>query len=238
VGKGSPNSTPLGALAPLHPPERVIVAITGASGSVYGVRLLSLLREIGRFEVHLVVSKAGVATMRHELGHGAEVPSGQADVTHGVAAIGSSIASGSFPVRAMFVAPCSMKTLSAIATCHSTDLIGRAADVTLKEGRPLLLLVRETPLHLGHLRLMTSAAEMGAVIMPPVPAFYAHPRSVEDIVEYTVRRMVERAGLVSSAVSPWLGLGHELQPEAPAHVRAGQEAGQDAVVRGREASRS
>lgn len=186
--------------------ERIVVGITGASGSIYGIRLLETLRADGRFEVHLVISKAGAATLRHEVGMGTREASRLADHTHPIGAIGASIASGSFPVKAMFIAPCSIKTLSAVALSNSSDLIGRAADVTLKEGRPLLLLVRETPLHLGHLRLMTKAAEIGAVIVPPVPAFYNHPATVDDIVDHTVRRLVARAGIISDAVTPWAGL--------------------------------
>jgi 4-hydroxy-3-polyprenylbenzoate decarboxylase len=199
------------------PAERVVVAITGASGAVYGVRLLALLRELPSVETHLVVSKAGATTLRHETGLTPRQVAALADVNHSVGAIGASIASGSFPVRAMFVAPCSIKTLSAVANCASADLVSRAADVTLKEGRPLLLLVRETPLHLGHLRLMTAATEMGAVIVPPVPAFYTHPRTVEDLVDHTVRRLIGRAGLTGAAPHPWTGL-HESdahEPELP-----------------------
>jgi 4-hydroxy-3-polyprenylbenzoate decarboxylase len=192
-----------------------VVAITGASGAVYGVRLLSLLREMPSVETHLIVSKAGATTIRHELGRSVSQVAELADVHHSVGAIGASIASGSFPVRAMFVAPCSIKTLSAVANCASADLVARAADVTLKEGRPLLLLVRETPLHLGHLRLMTAAAEMGAVIVPPVPAFYAHPKTVEDLVDHTVRRLIARAGLDGPSVRPWTGLRAEDFADGP-----------------------
>lgn len=188
-------------------PRRLIVAITGASGSIYGVRTLQVLREIGGFESHLVISKSGATTIRHELGIGPEEVSALADETHSVAGVGNSIASGSFPVQAMFIAPCSIKSLSAVAHSYSADLIGRAADVTLKEGRPLVLLVRETPLHLGHLRLMTQASEIGAIIMPPVPAFYARPQSLEEMVDHTVHRMLARVGIDIDGVVPWTGLG-------------------------------
>lgn len=187
--------------------RRVTVAVTGASGSIYGLRLLELLRSELELEIHLVVSQAGAVTIRHELDMSVKDLAELADVVHPVKAVGASIASGSYPVEAMFVAPCSVRTLSAVALSNSSDLISRAADVMLKEGRPLLLLLRETPLHLGHLRLMTSAAELGAVIMPPVPAFYSHPRTIEDIVEHTVRRMVARAGIAAGPVPAWQGVG-------------------------------
>lgn len=209
-------------------PSRVIVAITGASGAIYGVRLLEVLRETEGAEVHLVVSKAGAATLRHELGIGTREVAELADVTHPIGAIGASIASGSFPMDAMFVAPCSVRTLSAIATSYSSDLVCRAADVTLKEGRPLVLLVRETPLHLGHLRLMTAAAELGAVIAPPVPAFYSHPATIDDIVDHTVRRLVARAGIPVHQVSPWQGLADaEPSTTRSATVPDVQEVGPD-----------
>jgi flavin prenyltransferase len=184
----------------------VIVAITGASGSVYGVRLLELLGETSRYEVHLILSAAGALTLGEETKLTPQDVSRLADVVHKPSEIGASIASGSCPVAAMLVAPCSIKTLSAIATCDSRDLVGRAADVSLKEGRPLLLMLRETPLHLGHLRLMTAAAEAGAIIAPPVPAFYAQPSSLDEMVDYSARRALSRVGLAEFAPSGWTGL--------------------------------
>lgn len=186
--------------------------MTGASGSVYGVRLLQILQSRPDVETHLIVSKAGVATADHELGMSLAELRGLADVVHPIADIGASIASGSFPVDGMVVAPCSIKTLSAIANCYAVDLISRAADVQLKEGHPLVLMVRETPLHLGHLRLMTQAAEAGAVIAPPVPAFYTRPSSVEQIVDYTVRRVLSRLGVEQPGIEPWPGLHTSRQP--------------------------
>lgn len=185
---------------------RIVVAITGASGAAYGVRALELLAARPQVETHLVVSRAGALTLREECGLGPKQVEAMADVVHRPAAVGDSISSGSFPVAGMLVAPCSIKTLSAIANCYADDLIVRAADVRLKEGQPLVLLVRETPLHLGHLRLMTQAAEAGAVIMPPVPAMYAHPQSVAEIVDHTVRRALQRLGLEDPAAVPWTGL--------------------------------
>jgi 4-hydroxy-3-polyprenylbenzoate decarboxylase len=184
----------------------VVVAITGASGSVYGVRLLELLREVERYEVHLVLSAAGALTLGQETKWTPSDVTRLADVVHKPSEIGASIASGSCPVAAMIIAPCSIKTLSAVATCDSRDLVSRAADVCLKEGRPLLLMLRETPLHLGHLRLMTAAAEAGAIIAPPVPAFYAQPASLEEMVDFSARRALARVGLDEFAPAGWTGL--------------------------------
>jgi 4-hydroxy-3-polyprenylbenzoate decarboxylase len=183
----------------------IIVAITGASGAPYGVRMLSLLRDQPGIETHLIVSHAGVLTLRHECGLSLRDVETLADVTYRPGDVGAAIASGSFHADAMVVAPCSIKTLSAIAWTYADDLISRAADVCLKEGRPLLLLVRETPLHLGHLRAMTAAAEAGAIIAPPVPAFYAQPVSIEELVDHTARRALDRVGVREVAPKPWQG---------------------------------
>ncbi|OLF05969.1 3-octaprenyl-4-hydroxybenzoate carboxy-lyase [Actinophytocola xinjiangensis] len=185
---------------------RVVVAMTGASGAPYGVRMLRVLRELPDVETHLVISRSAALTIAQECGGltPADVAD-LADVTHRPSAVGATIASGSYPVDAMLVAPCSIKTLSAIAHCHADDLIPRAADVCLKEGRPLVLMVRETPLHLGHLRAMTAATEAGAVIMPPVPAFYTLPATVDDLVDHSVRRALVRAGVAAAAPRPWDG---------------------------------
>lgn len=185
-------------------PERVVVGITGASGTIYGVRLLQALRALD-LESHLVLSQAGALTAQQELGLSRAEIEALATRAYPPEAIGAAIASGSFATRGMIVAPCSMKSLAAIAHSHTTDLLARAADVTLKEGRPLILMVRETPLHLGHLRLMVQAAELGAVIFPPVPAFYNHPQSVEDIVQHTVGRVLARLGIANALYTPWEG---------------------------------
>jgi 4-hydroxy-3-polyprenylbenzoate decarboxylase len=185
--------------------RRIIVAITGASGAPYGLRMLALLRDQPGIETHLIVSRAGGMTLRHECGISVRDAEALADVTYRPGDVGAAIASGSFPADAMVVAPCSIKTLSAIAWSYADDLISRAADVCLKEGRPLLLLVRETPLHLGHLRAMTAAAEAGAIIAPPVPAFYAQPVSVEELVDHTARRALARVGVREVAPKPWQG---------------------------------
>lgn len=200
--------------------NRLIVALSGASGQIYGIRLLEVLRAArqhpissGRspteptIETHLVLSEAAGITITQETPYTPRQVEALADVVYRQRDVGAAIASGSFDALGMVVAPCSIKTLSAIANCYSGDLISRAADVQLKEGRPLLLLVRETPLHLGHIRLMAQAAETGAIIMPPVPAFYSRPQSVDDIVNGTVGRMLARLGIENQLYHRWLGVG-------------------------------
>jgi 4-hydroxy-3-polyprenylbenzoate decarboxylase len=185
---------------------RIVVAMTGASGAAYGIRMLELLRDRSDIETHLVVSRAAALTIRAECDVELRQVEALSDVVHKTSEVGASIASGSFPVDAMLVVPCSIKTLSAIAHCYADDLISRSADICLKEGRPLLLMVRETPLHLGHLRAMTAATEAGAVIMPPVPALYARPESVDDVVEHTVRRALTRVGVPDVGPPKWTGI--------------------------------
>lgn len=186
---------------------RVIVGISGASGAVYGVRTLEALRSLRGYESHLVVSRAARATLADETGLSLREVEALADVVHAPGNVGATIASGSFPALGMIVAPCSVKTLSAIAYGHTDDLLSRAADVQLKEGRPVVLLLRETPLHLGHLRAMVAAAENGAVLMPPVPAFYARPKTIDDVVANTVGRALARLGVPNDLASAWQGLG-------------------------------
>lgn len=188
-------------------PRRVIVGISGASGAVYGARLLQALREIGNVESHLVVSDAGWRNLRHELDMDRASVEALADVVHDLANVGASIASGSFQCTGMVIAPCSMRTLAAVAHGLADSLLTRAADVMLKERRRLVLLARETPLHLGHLRNMVSVTEMGAIVCPPVPAFYLHPRSVDDIVDHTVARTLDLLGLAHGLGGRWQGLG-------------------------------
>jgi 4-hydroxy-3-polyprenylbenzoate decarboxylase len=182
--------------------KRVVVAISGASGSIYGIRLLEQLRNDPGVEVHLVVSASGKRTLAEETSYSVRQVESLAHVVYDDRDVGASIASGSFRTAGMIVAPCSIKTLAALATCHADTLIARAGDVTLKEGRPLLALLRETPLHVGHLRQMLAFAEMGGIVFPPVPAFYLKPQTVEELVNQTVARVLER-----------LGLPHELLPE-------------------------
>jgi 4-hydroxy-3-polyprenylbenzoate decarboxylase len=186
--------------------QRLIVGISGASGAIYGIRALEALRRMGGIETHLVMSAAGRATIGAETDWTPKDVEALADVVHTNANIGATIASGSFETMGMLVAPCSIKTLSAIANCFTADLMARAADVQLKEGRPVVLLVRETPLHAGHLRLMSQAAENGAVIMPPVPGFYSRPRTLDDIVNATVGRALERLGVRNDLFGEWSGL--------------------------------
>ncbi len=183
-------------------PPRLIVGISGASGVAYGLRALDAARELG-VETHLVVSRAAALTLNQEAGLSLADVSARADETHKVADIGASIASGSFRTLGMIVAPCSVRTMSEIATGVTSSLLTRAADVTLKERRPLVLMVRETPLHLGHLRTMVKLAEMGAVIAPPMPAFYAQPQSLEEMVDQSVGRALDLFGLSWKPVKRW-----------------------------------
>jgi len=182
----------------------LIVGISGASGVTYGIRALDALRELG-VESHLVVTRAALLTLSQETELSADDLMGRADVTHRINDIGAAIASGSFRTGGMVIAPCSIKTAGAIAACYADSLVSRAADVTLKEGRPLILLVRETPLHAGHLRVMLALAEMGAVVLPPMPAFYNRPKALDDIVTHTIGRVLDRLHLPQTLVSEWKG---------------------------------
>jgi 4-hydroxy-3-polyprenylbenzoate decarboxylase len=186
-------------------PKRLIVGITGASGAVYGVRLLRLLQAAG-IETHLVMSRSAKITLSQEMDIGAAEVSALASVVHPVDNIGASIASGSFKTMGMVIAPCSMRSLAEIASGVTSSLVTRAADVALKERRRLVLLVREAPLHLGHLRAMTAATEMGAVVYPPVPAFYAKPASLEQMVDHTLGRVLDLFEIENTAASRWGGL--------------------------------
>jgi|SRR5690606_1810129 len=188
------------------PPNRLIVGISGASGAVYGLRVLDALRELG-VESHLVVSKAAALTLQQETGLAAADLNARADVVHRLGDVGAPISSGSFRTLGMIVAPCSVRTMSEIATGVTSTLLTRAADVVLKERRPLVLMVRETPLHLGHLRTLTSLAEMGASIVPPVPAFYAAPATIDQVVDQSVGRALDLFGLDWAAVRRWRGMG-------------------------------
>ncbi len=187
--------------------KRLIVAISGASGAIYGIRLLETLGQAGEIETHLILTEAGKITIAQETDRKISDVEALAHVVHRANNIGASIASGSFLTMGMVVAPCSIKSLSAIAHSYADDLLARAADVQLKEGRPLVLVVRESPLHLGHLRLMVQAAEIGAVILPPVPAFYSRPRTVDDMINGTVGRILLRLGIDNDLYFEWLGLG-------------------------------
>jgi 4-hydroxy-3-polyprenylbenzoate decarboxylase len=189
--------------------KRLIVGISGASGVIYGIRLLQVLQQGGEIETHLVLSAAAKATIAQETNWKVSEIEALATVVHNPNDIGASIASGSFMTLGMVIVPCSIKTLSAVANCYSADLMSRAADVCLKEGRPLILGVRETPLHLGHLRLMTLATENGAVIMPPVPAFYGNPATLDEVIDGTIGRILLRLGIDNELYTKWKGMKSE-----------------------------
>jgi len=195
---------------------RLVVGVSGASGIVYGLRALDACRELG-IESHLVLSKAAALTLAQETALSVADVNAQASVVHKVSDIGAAIASGSFRTLGMIVAPCSVRTMSEIATGVTSSLLTRAADVTLKERRPLVLMVRETPLHLGHLRTMVKLAEMGAVIAPPLPAFYARPASLEAIVDQSVGRALDLFGLSWTPVKRW---GQDVGPADAARAEA------------------
>ena len=186
-------------------PKRLIVGMTGASGAIYGVRLLRLLQQT-EIESHLVMSRSAKITLTQEMDMDVAEVSALASVVHSVDNIGASIASGSFKTMGMVIAPCSMRSLAEIATGVTSSLVTRAADVVLKERRRLVLIAREAPLHLGHLRAMTAATEMGAIVYPPVPAFYARPASLEQMVDQTLGRVLDLFEIENSAVSRWGGL--------------------------------
>ncbi|NEX61274.1 UbiX family flavin prenyltransferase [Noviherbaspirillum galbum] len=192
---------------------RLVIAITGASGAIYGIRLLQALREAGGMESHLLISEAGVLNVHQELGLGRKDVEAMADVVHHVRDVGATVASGSFQTDGMVVAPCSMKTLAAIAHGLSDNLITRAADVALKERRRLVLMVRETPFNLAHLRNMTAVTEMGGIIFPPLPAFYHRPQSISEMVDHTVSRVLDLFDVHHLLAPRWSGMqGESTQP--------------------------
>jgi 4-hydroxy-3-polyprenylbenzoate decarboxylase len=183
--------------------RRLIVALTGASGIIYGVRALQLLRDVEDVETHLILSPSAIRTAAEELDIGADEIRGLADKVHSFRDVGASISSGSYKTIGMLVAPCSVKTLSGIAHCYNDELVVRAADVCLKERRRVVLLFRETPLHAGHIALMQQATLNGAVLMPPVPAFYHRPKTIDDIVTQTVGRALDLFGIDLPLVMRW-----------------------------------
>ncbi|AXA93379.1 UbiX family flavin prenyltransferase [Massilia sp. YMA4] len=197
-------------------PRRIVIAITGATGAVYGVRLLQTLRALNasatgaapaaRIETHLVISDAAVLTLHEETGMARRDVEALADIVHKPHNVGATIASGSYQTDAMVIAPCSMKTLAAVAHGLSDNLIARAADVTLKERRRLVLMVRETPFNLAHLRNMTAVTEMGGIVFPPLPSFYHKPQTIDDIVAHTVARVIDLLGLEAPTAPRWNGL--------------------------------
>jgi 4-hydroxy-3-polyprenylbenzoate decarboxylase len=179
----------------MSPERRIVVGISGASGAIYGVRLLEVLRARPDVETHLVMSSGAETTIRYETGRDPADVATLADVTYGERDLAASLASGSFLTAGMVVAPCSMRTLSGVANSAADNLITRAADVHLKERRPLVLVVRETPLHAGHLRLMSEATAAGAIILPPVPGFYQRPQTIADIVDHTIGKLLDVLGI-------------------------------------------
>ena len=219
-------------LAHTSPQKRIVVAISGASGAVYGVRLLQLLGAMSNVQTHLTVSQAGFLNLQQELDMGPAQVQALADVVYPVQDVGAAIASGSFQCDAMVVAPCSMRTLAAVALGLSDNLITRAADVVLKERRRLILLTRETPLNLAHLRNMASVTEMGGIIFPPVPSFYHRPQTIAEMVDHSVGRVLDLLGLPQASAPRWGGLksadSHPLSGAHPgdgSHPRAGSHPG-------------
>jgi 4-hydroxy-3-polyprenylbenzoate decarboxylase len=185
--------------------KRIVVGITGSTGSIYGIRLLEVLGRTAGVETHLVISAPGKRTLVEETTWSVKAVEKLADVVHDNRDIGSALASGSFRTDGMVVAPCSIKTLAALANSYADTLIARSADVTLKEGRTLVVLVRETPLHAGHLRQMLTLAELGGIVLPPMPAFYHRPKTIDDIVNHTVGRVLDRLGIPNDLVPEWTG---------------------------------
>jgi 2,5-furandicarboxylate decarboxylase 2 len=186
--------------------KRLIVGVTGATGAVYGVEILKVLKTIKHWESHLVLSDAGALNLWHELKMRRKDLEKLADVAHNPKDIAATIASGSFLTEGMVIAPCSMKTLAAVAHAHADDLLSRAADVVLKERRRLVLVPRETPLNLAHLRNMVAVTEMGGIVFPPVPAFYALPKTLDDLVAHTVARVLDLFGVHSARLARWQGM--------------------------------
>ena len=186
--------------------KRLVVAITGASGAMYGIRLLQWLRESAQVETHLMISDAGVLSLHYELDMKRKDVEALADVVHSVRDVGACVASGSFQSEGMIVAPCSMKTLGSVAHGLSDNLISRAADVMLKERRRLVLMVRETPFNLAHLRNMTAVTEMGGIIYPPLPALYQKPQSIEEMVDHTTGRVLDLFGIQQTLAPQWQGI--------------------------------
>ena len=203
-GKQEPNAQNAAPMLSGAAPRRLVVGITGASGAIYGIRLLEVLRDTP-VETHLVLSEAARRVIALETEHTPEQIEALADHSYEPTDIEAPISSGSFLTMGMIVAPCSIKSLSAIAGCRGDTLLARAADVSLKERRKLVLVVRETPLHLGHLRLMTAVTEYGAVVLPPVPGFYHRPTTIDDLVDQTVGKMLDQFGLESGLFARWQG---------------------------------
>jgi 4-hydroxy-3-polyprenylbenzoate decarboxylase len=209
----------------LNKKRRLIIGISGATGAIYGVRMLEILSKIEDIETHLVLSKAGKMTIQVETPYSVKDVEALADVVHDINNVGASISSGSFRTEGMVIAPCSMKSMGAIAHSLGGDLLVRAADVVLKERKKLVLAVRETPLHLGHLEAMASLARMGAVIFPPVPAFYHRPKTIDDVINQTVTRILDQFDFDVSLFHRWDDEGMTRHPDAkkPTPIAAAKE---------------
>jgi len=192
--------------------KRIVVGLSGASGAVYGIRFLELLRGLPGVETHLVVSDPAKRTIVEETDWTVKNVGALATHRYDNKDIGAAIASGSFKTDGMVIVPCSVKAAASVAHCLADNLLTRAADVTLKEGRPLIMVVRETPLHLGHLRVLTALAEMGAVILPPMPAFYHRPKQIEDLVDHTLARVLDRLGIPQDVMPEWQGTNRRANP--------------------------
>jgi flavin prenyltransferase len=209
----------------LNNKRKLIIGISGATGAIYGVRMLQILSKIEDIETHLVLSKAGKMTIQVETPYSVKDVEALADVVHDINNVGASISSGSFRTQGMVIAPCSMKSMGAIAHSLGADLLVRAADVVLKERKKLVLVVRETPLHLGHLEAMASLARIGAVIFPPVPAFYHRPKTLDDVINQTVARILDQFDLDVSLFHRWDDEGMTRHPDAkkPTPIAAAKE---------------
>ena len=193
--------------------RRIVVGISGSTGAIYGIRLLQILRGVPDVETHLVITSPGKRTIVQETEMAVREVEALADVAYDNKDIGASLASGSFRTAGMVIAPCSIKTAAGLAYGFADTLLIRAGDVALKERRPLLLLVRETPLHLGHLRMLTHLAENGAVILPPMPAFYTRPKTLDDVINHTLARVLDHLGIEQRLVPEWKGTGPSLKGE-------------------------
>jgi 4-hydroxy-3-polyprenylbenzoate decarboxylase len=194
---------------------RLVIGISGSTGAIYGIRLLEVLKGVPEVETHLVISQAGKRTLAEETDLTVRDVEALATRVYDDRDIGAALASGSFKTAGMVIAPCSMKMVSALANSFASTLIARAGDVTLKEGRTLVAVVRETPLHVGHLRQMLALAEIGGVILPPMPAFYHRPKTIDDIVNHTVGRILDRLGIPHTLVREWTGTGRTRDPREP-----------------------
>jgi len=193
--------------------RRIVVGISGSTGAIYGIRLLQILRGVPDVETHLVITSPGKRTIVQETEMAVREVEALADVAYDNKDIGASLASGSFRTAGMVIAPCSIKTAAGLAYGFADTLLIRAGDVALKERRPLILLVRETPLHLGHLRMLTHLAENGAVILPPMPAFYTRPKTLDDVINHTLARVLDHLGIEQRLVPEWKGTGPSLKGE-------------------------